>query len=135
MVGGIGVGGGAAVLASKLLGPVPNGHASSATKETGFVTAGNITAPLVMADGRLSGYVSFDASLEVGLDEVERVNARLPLLRHAVNMQTYRVPMAAGPDGLVPNLESFRMIVTNAAKQTYGPDTVRFVAVTNAVPA
>ena len=132
---GLGVGGGAAYAAAMLVGPHSASSAKPKAEKTGFVTASKITAPLVLQDGRLSGYVSFDASLEVPLDQIETVNARLPLLLHAVNMQTYRTPMAAGPDGLIPDLGSFRAVVTNAAKQTYGPGVVRFVAVTTAVPA
>ncbi|MFV0623222.1 hypothetical protein ACBY01_04310 [Sphingomonas sp. ac-8] len=136
LVAGLGVGGGAAFGTSMLVGKRPAGAAVAAKNEkTGFVPATKIIAPLVLKDGTMSGYVSFDASLEVPLDEVESVNARMPLLLHAINMQTYRTPMAAGPDGLLPELETFRTVVRNAATQVYGPNVVRFVAVTNAVPA
>lgn len=132
---GLGIGGGAAYATSMLVDAHPNEPKKHKAEKTGFVLASEITAPLVLPDGRLSGYVKFDASLEVPLSEMEAVNARLPLLLHAVNMQTYRTPMAAGPDGLLPDLGSFRTVVIKAAKQTYGPGVVRFVAVTNAVPA
>lgn len=136
LVAGAGVGGGAAYGTRLLTGPASTATPSAAASvKTGFVDAPKIVAPLVLPDGRLSGYVSFDASLEVPLDEMDRVTERLPLLLDAINMQTYRTPMAAGPDGLLPDLATFRRVVDAAAAQAYGPGVVRFVAVTNAVPA
>lgn len=137
LVAGAGVGGGAAYGTRLLTGPsgAAAPKAAAASVKTGFVDAHQIVAPLVRPDGHLAGYVSFDASLEVPLDEVDRVTARLPLLLDAINMQTYRTPMAAGPDGLLSDLATFRRVVDAAAAQAYGPGVVRFVAVTNALPA
>lgn len=135
LVAGAGVGGGAAFGTSLLLGTRPAGERSANAEKTGFVPATKITAPLVLADGRLSGYVVFDVSLEVPLAETETVNARLPLFLHAINMRAYRTPMAAGPDGLLPNLGTFRALCMNAASEAFGAHVVRFVAITKAVPA
>lgn len=99
-----------------------------------FVPTGNMTAPLVFADGRLSAYISFEVQLEVGSSQIEEVNKGLPLLMHAVNMRTYREPLASGPDGLIPELQGLRNIVMAAAKETYGSDVVRRVVVTHANP-
>jgi hypothetical protein len=56
-------------------------------------------------------------------------------LLHAINMRTYRTPMAAGPDGMLPDISVFRKIVMDAAPEAFGPKVVRLVAVTQAVPA
>jgi len=136
LLSGAGVGGGAAYGTGMLVGPRA-AHAPEKAEDvpTSFVPAEKIMAPLVMPDGRLAGYVSFDIQLEVAADEAETVTARLPLLLHAINMRTYRTPMAAGPDGLLPDLGTFRTLVMQAAPEAFGKDVVRRVAVTQAVPA
>jgi hypothetical protein len=100
-----------------------------------FVPTGTIQAPLVFADGRLAGYVAFEAQLEVQSDQDDAVKKRLPLLLDAVNMRTYRTPMASGPDGLVPGVDTFRRVLFDAAIQTFGRGTIRRVVVTQATPA
>lgn len=139
LLSGLGLGGGAAYATVLLLGAQAPATASAAhvddKVEPSFVDAGKILAPLVFADGRLSGYVQFQVQLEVPADKAEFVSARLPLLLHAVNMRTYRTPMAAGPDGLIPDLETFRKVVMTAAPEAFGPGVLRKVAVTQANPA
>lgn len=133
---GLGLGGGAAYATVMLLGPkAPTDGAPYGEVEPSFVDAGKILAPLVFADGRLSGYVQFQVQLEVPADKAEFVTARLPLLLHAINMRTYRTPMAAGPDGLIPDLETFRKVVMAAAPEAFGAGVLRKVAVTQANPA
>lgn len=134
---GLAVGGGAAFATALLTGPrssaVHTAHAAAPRAPT-FVPAGKILAPLVFSDGRLSGYVSFEFQLEVKDDKVEFVTARLPFLLHAINMRTYRAPMASGPDGMLPNLEVFRKIVQDASSEAFGAGIVRRAAITAAVP-
>ena len=137
LVAGIGLGGGAAYGTTMLVGEGPATRAPDPRpdEETSFVPVTKVIAPLVMSDGRLSGYVSFDLQLEVTADRVEFVTGRLPLLLHAINMRTYRTPMASGPDGMLPELGAFRKLVMTAAPEAFGPNVVRHVAVTQAVPA
>lgn len=137
LLAGLGLGGGAAYATVMLLGPKPAGAAAAAHAEVepSFVDAGKVLAPLVFADGRLSGYVQFQVQLEVPADKAEFVAARMPLLLHAINMRTYRTPMAAGPDGLIPDLETFRKVVMTAAPEAFGAGVLRKVAVTQANPA
>lgn len=133
---GLGLGGGAAYATVLLLGPRASvAGAAHSDIEPSFVDAGKILAPLVFADGRLSGYVQFQVQLEVPADKAEFVAARMPLLLHAINMRTYRTPMAAGPDGLIPDLETFRKVVMAAAPEAFGAGVLRKVAVTQANPA
>jgi hypothetical protein len=128
---GLGVGGGAAYGTSRLLGPAAprDTHGPSA-----FVPAGKVLAPLVFKDGRLSGYVSFDLQLEVDGAAAEDVQERLPLLLNAINMRTYKTPMAAGPDGMLPNIGVFRKVVMDASVEAFGKGVVRRAAVTQATP-
>lgn len=130
---GLALGGGAAFGTMMLLGPRPAAKPPEVTPA--FVDAGKILAPLVFPDGRLSGYVQFQMQIEVPADKVDYVTARMPLLLHAINMRTYRTPMAAGPEGLLPNLETFRRLVMSVAPEAFGPGIVRKVAVTQALPA
>ncbi|MBO9623715.1 MAG: hypothetical protein J7500_13495 [Sphingomonas sp.] len=137
VLAGLGLGGGAAFATVLLLGPKGStaSASSSADTATSFVDGGKVLAPLVFADGRLSGYVEFQIQLQVPDDKADYVTARMPLLLHAINMRTFRTPMAAGPDGLLPNLEVFRKVVLDAAPEAFGAGVVRKVAVTKATPA
>lgn len=136
LIAGAATGGAAAYGAGQVMGPPspPGAAARDDSEETSFVPVTKITAPLVMADGRLSGYVSFDVELKVPIDKADFVRERLPLLLHAINMRTYRTPMAAGPDGMLPEIGVFRKIVMDAAPEAFGPGVVRMAAVTHAVP-
>ncbi|WP_242139722.1 MULTISPECIES: hypothetical protein [unclassified Sphingomonas] len=103
--------------------------------ETTLVPLPRMTAPLVLPDGRLSGYAAFEEQLEVPTSEAARVTTRLPYLQHAINMRTYRIPLAAGRDGALPNIDMFRRVTLDAATEAFGRGVVRRVAVTQAVPA
>lgn len=127
---GLAVGGGAAYGAAMVLGPVPK-----ATPESAFVPTGPVLAPLVLKDGRLSGYVSFEIQLEVPSDQADFVTARMPLLLHAINLRTFRSPLASGPDGMLPDLEQFRKVVMAAAPEAFGEGVVRHAAIVQANPA
>lgn len=129
LVAGVGVGGGAAYGTSLVLGEKPQFQESTA-----FVPTGTVLAPIVSAEGRLSGYVSFEVQLEAPESAREDVEKRLPILLNAINMRTYRTPMASGPDGLLPSLGVFRKVVLDAADETYGKQVVRRVVVTQASP-
>lgn len=130
LVLGSGVGG-AGAYGAAFFGTAANASASRATE---YVPTGTVLAPLTFADGRLSGYVSFEVQIEVPRGEGEDAKARLPLLLNAVNMRTYRTPLASGPDGLIPGLDAFRRVVMDAATETYGRGYVRGVVVTQASP-
>lgn len=131
---GLGVGGGAAFGIAQYLGPPPE-HVEHAEKaETLFVSAGTILAPIVTADGRLSGYANFDVQLEVTVEKEAEVTAQLPLLLHAINLRTWTTPMAAGPDHILPDLRVFARIVDTAATESLGKGEVRRVIVTGARP-
>jgi len=132
---GIGVGGGAAYGTAMMLGPQPTQAEARALAETALVPTGKVLAPLVFPDGRLSGYVSFEVSLEVPADRGEEIAARMPLLLNAINMRTYRTPMTSGRDGMLPNLSVFRRLVLEASAEAFGKGAVTRAAVTQAVPA
>lgn len=135
LLAGTGVGGGVAYGTSVLVGDSAPQADAPTPEDTSFVPTTRILAPLVMSDGRLSGYVAFEVQLEVAADEAEVVAARMPLLLHAINMRTYRTPMAAGPDGMLPDLGMFRKLVMDAAPEAFGKGVVRKAAITGAVPA
>lgn len=138
LVAGTGVGGAAGYAATAALRPSSPTAASTASAPqvaTRFVPVDQVIAPLVMPDGRLSGYVEFAVQLEVPEDQADAVTVRLPLLLHAINMRTYRTPLAAGPDGMLPDIGGLRAVVMAAAPEAFGPGVVRRVAVTQATPA
>lgn len=127
---GCAVGGGSAYATGLFLGPVERQEADSA-----FVPTGPLLAPLVLDDGRLTGYVSFEMQLEVPADQVDFVTARMPLLLHAINLRTFRSPLASGPDGMLPDVAQFREVVMAAAEEAFGSAVVRHAAITQATPA
>jgi hypothetical protein len=130
---GLGVGGGSAYATARLLGG-PEIEARAEAADSAFVPTGPVLAPLVLADGRLSGYVTFEVQLEVPPDQVEFVTARMPLLLHAINIRTFRSPLASGPDGMLPDVEQFRKVVMTASPEAFGAGVVRQAAITHATP-
>jgi len=133
---GLGVGGGAAYGVRVLIPASPaDAEPKHEALETVFTPTGKILAPLVFADGRLSGYVSFEVQLETTEADVAFVTPRLPLLLNAINMRTFRAPMASGPDGMLPNLQVFQKLVVDAASEAFGPHIVRRAVITQAAPA
>jgi hypothetical protein len=136
LVAGAGVGGGAAVATRLFIGPTDaKAHAAPADPASTFVKVEKVVAPLVLRDGNLSGYVAFDIELQVAPDQAAAVTAKLPLLLHAINMRTYRTPLAAGPDGMLPDIEGLRRVVMAAAPEALGPGVVRRAAITRAEPS
>lgn len=141
LIAGAATGGGAGYAAITLLAPSHKAATAAApaapapAEDPHFVPTGQILAPLVDANGRLSGYVQFDVQLEVAEDKADFVTARLPLLLHAINMRTYRTPMASGPDGMLPELGTFRKVAEGAASEAFGPGVVRRATITKATPA
>lgn len=135
LIGGLAIGGGAAFGVSLV---APAGGAAETPAEhvveTEFVTTGPVLTPLVFADGRFAGYVAIEVQLEVPIAEAEPVRLRMPLLLHAINMQTFRTPMATGPDGQIPDLEAYRRLVLAAAPKAFGAGVVRRAAITQARP-
>ncbi len=128
---GLGTGGAAAFGTALMM----HGREPAAEQATVFVPTGQILAPLVFSDGRLAGYVTFDAQIEVPASEGNAVKQRLPVLLNAINMRTFRAPLASGPDGLLPNVEGFRRVLLESAIEAYGKAKIRRVAVTQAVAA
>lgn len=127
--------GGGAALAIQRFAPAPTPATTPPpAPPREYVAVERILAPLVMRDGRLAGYVSFDIGLDVAVVDAPAVVAQLPMLRHAINMRTYRTPLAAGPDGLLPDIDGLRRLVMAAAPEALGRGVVRRVAITRAEP-
>ncbi|MFT3977158.1 MAG: hypothetical protein QM688_08620 [Sphingomonas bacterium] len=126
--------GGAAGFGVQTFAPGMGRHAAAPAPPV-FVPVNRMLAPLVDREGRLTGYVRFELALEVPADRAEYVRARLPLLMHAVNLRTFRTPMAAGRDGQLPDIDMMRRVVTAAAPEAFGKGAVRRVSITQAVPA
>lgn len=132
LLAGGGVGGGGAIATRHFTRPPAPGAA--AEEPLVFVPVAKVVAPLVLTTGTLSGYVAFDAELQVTEDKQADVTGKLPLLLHAINMRTYRAPLATGPDGMLPDIREVKRVVQAACVETFGQRTVRRVAITRAEP-
>lgn len=138
---GLATGGGAAFGVGMIMGPkaaagtAAEAPAKPSVEPPSFVASTDMIAPLVFADGRLAGYVKFDIQLEVKSEDTGMVASKLPLMLHAVNMRTWRVPLATGPDGLLADIEGIRKVVAEASTEAFGKHVVKRVAVTRAEPA
>jgi hypothetical protein len=131
-VAGVALGGGTAFGVQRLFPP----PAKTARPKIvpAFVPTGKLLAPLVSAEGRLAGYMTFELELQTEDNDVDYVTKRLPLLLDAVNMRTFRTPMASGPDEVLPDLAVLRKLVLEAAASVYGPKVVHRVVVMQAAP-
>ena len=137
VAGGL-VGGGAAYGTQSLLGVAPAAVANSEDQPgepTRFVATGDLMAPLTYEERSLAGYVSFKAELEVSEANADLVKTHLPLFAHEVNIRTFRMPLASGPGGVLPNLGELRKILEDAAAAAYGEGMVSRIAIVEAVPA
>lgn len=132
LVLGVGVGGSAAFATAKMLNGEP--LYKPAPVPDMFVPTGGVLAPLVDEKGRLVGYATFEMQLEVPAEKGKLVADTVPVLLNAINMRTYRTPLAAGPNGQIPRLDAFRKVVVDAATEVYGKGVVRRVAVVKAAP-
>lgn len=133
LVAGAAVGGASGYGVRLFLG-APGAAAKPADEPTQFVTLTRMSAPLVLKDGSLSGYIAFEAQLEVPEAKVAEATAKLPFVQHAINLRTYRTPLAAGPDGMIPDVAGLRAVTAAAADEALGKGVVRRVAITQAVP-
>lgn len=134
-IGGLAIGGGAGAAVMFVGGQQSVQAEKNPDAATTFVPTGKILAPLVSAEGHLTGYVRADVQISVDHDRAEWVQARMPLLLHAINMRTFRTPLASGPDGLLPNVDGLRKVVVDAAGEAFGAGVVKQVAITQASPA
>jgi hypothetical protein len=131
LVLGVAVGCGSAYATAMLRGP----QSEETEADSAFVPTGAVLVPLVLEDGRLAGYTSFEVELQVPADKAEFVAARMPMLLHAINLRAFRAPLASGPDGMLPNIDQFRAVVMSSAPEAFGRGVVRHVAITQANPA
>lgn len=132
LLAGAGVGGGSAIATRHFAGP--KAAPVKATAPLVFVPVAKVVAPLVLTGGGLAGYISFDAELQVEEPEQADITLKLPLLLHAINMRTYKQPLATGPDGMLPNIRELRKVVDAACKETFGKTAVHRIAITRAEP-
>ncbi len=135
LLGGAATGGGAAFAVGTLVPASTPEAVQVAAGPLTFVPTGPILVPLVFGDGQLAGYATIEVQLRVQEEVAEEVTARIPLLLHAINLQTYRAPLAAAPGGQLPDLAAFRRLVARASDRAFGRGTVRQVAITQARPA
>jgi hypothetical protein len=138
LVLGIGIGGGASYGVGMYLGPPPAKDAHAAPKkehiETAFIPTGPLTLPVVTNEGDLTGYGIFEMQLEVAEESEAEIAGQMPLILNAINLRTYRTPMTAGKQKVLPDLDVLSRIAMDASAQALGKDKVLRAVVTSAKP-
>lgn len=142
LVAGVGTGAGAGLGTSMLL---SDGKPQAAACKTAaqavadakpvYVVAGTVKTPVVFDDGRLAGYVQFTVQLEVPQADQQAISDQMPLLLNAINMRTFKTPMARSPDGRIPDLEIFRKLVMDASAEAFGRGKVKRALITDVTSA
>ncbi len=130
LAGGLSVGGAAAVITGHAMSGAPLLARSEAPV---LVSTGALDAPLVDEDGRLLGYIRFEAQLRVAARDGDRMRADLPLLLDAINRRSFKTPIAGRPDGMLPRLAPLRKVVTDAAGEAFAGIRVQQVMLTKVV--
>ena len=102
---------------------------------TEFVTVDPLLVPLVFRDGKLAGYITIQCDLEVAKGKGEEAKSRMVLFMNADDMRTFAKPLAAGPDGQLPDLKSLQKLLQEAADVAYGKGYVRRAMVSRANPS
>ena len=111
---------------------LPAFEAPAAASE--FMEMPPVMAPLVDKTGKLVGYGAFEIQYEVPKGEAEEMAASIPVLLDAINMRTYRAPLAGGTDSVIPSLGALRKVLLEAGAEVYGKERIRSVAITRASP-
>jgi len=134
LLGGAGLGAGSAFGAGLLMPAQSEAAAEPRPADEGppaFVPM-ELLVPLVFDDGQLAGYANLKLQLLVEAEQNESVTARLPLLLNAINLQTYRTPLAGAAGGRLPDLNQLRGLIQRSAERTLGHAVVRQVAIVEA---
>lgn len=142
LVGGTGLLLGAASAAAMLvstgrfdLAEAASGPASVAVAAapTSFVPVERMLLPVVRRDGSLAGYVYLDFTLEVPADARDHVKHRLPLVRHAINLDAARVSL--GEDAAAVDVAAAATLARNAARSALGSGRVLSAQILAIAPA
>lgn len=131
---GLCLGGGSGALV-RFLEAKPAFSGPELTGDLVFVPTGPILTPLVGPEGRLAGYAEIQVQLQVPAGAQELAASRMPILLHAINLRSYRTPLASAPDGDIPNLAVFRKLIEAAIPEAFESGFVRRIAITEARPA
>lgn len=123
--------------------PVPEDTAPAAEEESAetpedakisYVEIERMLLPLVGAEGKLAGYASVDAALEVTGESQDFVKSRIPLVRHAINLAAWKTQLAAEPDSSFIDVPAIQGMLLRSANEALGPGHVKAVRVLGAVP-
>jgi hypothetical protein len=134
VVVGIVLGGATGWAASQFLVPMLKPVSKPAQEPTAFLEMPRMLGPIVDQEGRLMGYNQFIVHVEIQTKSDEDLKQWVPLLQDAINMRTFRTPMAVGTDGQRPNLDMLRQMVRAAAEEVLGKKEVRRILITESQP-
>ena len=107
--------------------------AAVAAAPTSFVPVERMLLPVVRRDGSLAGYVYLDFTLEVPLSAREHVKHRLPLVRHAINLDAAHVSL--GDDAASIDVAAAATLARDAAREALGAERVLSAQILAIAPA
>jgi flagellar basal body-associated protein FliL len=135
---GLLLGGGGASAYFLLLHPADKAAVKEAAEEIvkappEYVEIDRMLVSLLDQDGKLLTYLSLDLTLEVEAKDLDYVNNRLPLVRHAVNEAFSMMPMAAKNKGSL-DFEKASKTILKLSNEALGQPAVVRVDIVNALP-
>lgn len=111
-----------------------NSAESAEDSKINYVEIERMLLPLVGAEGKLAGYASVDAALEVTGENQDFVKSRIPQVRHAINLAAWKTQLAAEPDPSFIDVPAIKGMLLRSANEALGPGRVKTVRVLGAVP-
>lgn len=93
-----------------------------------------VRAPITFEDGTLATYAVFKVQLVVKEEAALKAEEEEAKVINAINMRTFKTPLVKGPDGQIPDIESFRKVVAEAGTEALGKGVVANILITDVQP-
>ncbi len=99
-----------------------------------FVEINRLTVALVDQTGTLTGHMSLDLKFEVGVQDLDFVKARIPMIRHSINATLSETAIADKKNPLMLDYPVAQRVLREAANRALGNSAVLSVQIVRALP-
>lgn len=136
LLAGIGIGGGGtyAYALNFGLGGKPATNRTDPAGDNKVLAPFKIRAPITFEDGTLATYAVFKVQLVVKAEAAEKAETNEAMVLNAINMRTYKTPLIKGPDGQLPDVETFRKVISEAGSEALGKGVIANILITDVQP-